>query len=200
MTASHLLAFNLALLAAWASPGPAMLVAVRATLAGGRRAGIATGLGLALVAALWTAVALAGLHGLIRLFPVAYLALKLAGAGYLLWIAWTTWRGAARPPTGRLLPPRRAFLDGVLVNLGNPKSVLFAAAVLVVIFPPGLGLADKSVIVLNHFAVEVAAYSALAAAMGGRAVARRYMALKRWLDRGAALVLGGLGLRLLADR
>lgn len=200
MTVEHVLAFNLALIAAWASPGPAMLVALRATLAGGRVAGMATGAGLALVAALWTLAALAGLEGAFRLFPWAYAALKLAGALYLLHIAWSTWRHAARPVGQGGPPGRRAFLDGVLVNLANPKSVLFAAAVLVVIFPPGLGWPEKAAIALNHVGVELVAYGGLAAAVGSRAVAARYLRAKAVLDRGAAVVLGALGLRLLLDR
>ncbi|MEO1155520.1 MAG: LysE family translocator, partial [Pseudomonadota bacterium] len=62
MEITHLIAFNLALLAALASPGPALLLAIRNTLAGGQAAGIATGLGLALVAAIWTMAALMGLN------------------------------------------------------------------------------------------------------------------------------------------
>ena len=94
MDAEHLLAFNLALLAAIASPGPALLYALRMTLGGGRAAGIATGCGLAVMAATWTLMALLGLDGLFRLFPWAYTAFKIAGALYLLYVAWTTWRGA----------------------------------------------------------------------------------------------------------
>ncbi len=200
MTAGHLLAFNLALLAAWASPGPALLVALRATLTHGRRAGLATGLGLALAAAIWTLVALGGLHSVFRVFPVLYVALKLVGAAYLVWIAWKTWANARRPIAQGAAPRGRAFLDGMLVNFGNPKSVLFAAAVLVVIFPPGLSFADKALIFANHLAVETLAYSVLALVMGSGAVARRYLALKVWLDRVAALMLGSLGLRLLTER
>jgi threonine/homoserine/homoserine lactone efflux protein len=200
MTPEHLLAFNLALVAAWASPGPAMLLALRATLAGGRRAGMATGCGLAVVAAGWTGLALAGLHTALALLPAAFLVLKITGAAYLVWIAWETWRDARAPIFARRMPGRRAFLDGMIVNIGNPKSFLFAAAVLVVIFPPGLSLAEKALVAANHLFVEVAAYGTLAALIGARPIGLRYLAAKAWLDRAAALVLGGLGLRLLLER
>ena len=59
MELTHIIAFNLALLAAMASPGPALLLAIRNTLASGRSAGIATGMGLGLMAALWPAQRLA---------------------------------------------------------------------------------------------------------------------------------------------
>jgi threonine/homoserine/homoserine lactone efflux protein len=196
----QLLAFNLALAAAWASPGPAMLIALRATLSAGRRAGWATGCGLAVVAAGWTLLTLAGLGTVFQLLPPAYLLLKTGGALYLIWIAWTTWRHARAPVGGAFLPARRAFLDGVLVNLGNPKSVLFAGAVLVVIFPPDLGWSDKLVVAANHLVFELVAYGVLVASLSTEAVAARYLSVKASIDRVAAGILGMFGIRLLLER
>lgn len=204
MELSHILAFNAALLAAWIAPGPAMLYALRTSLASGRAAGIAAGVGLGAVAALWTLAALLGLDALFAMFPWAYAGLKAGGALYLIWIAVQTWRSAGVPvgtegPDGaRRLG--RAAARGALLNIGNPKSVLFAAAVLVVIFPPGLTAGEMAVVTLNHFGLEVALYAALAAVVSTPAVSRRYLALKLWLDRVSAAVMGGLGLRLLLDR
>jgi threonine/homoserine/homoserine lactone efflux protein len=200
MDIAHLAAFNVALAAAFASPGPALLYWIRSTLSGGRAIGIATGCGLATMASTWTLTALLGLEGVLRLFPGAYAAMKLAGAAYLLWLAWQTWRHASQPITPAARPRARAFMGGVLVNLANPKSVFFAAAVLVVIFPPGLSVGDKALIVGNQLLIEVAAYTALAFALTRRAVADRYLRAKPALDRIAATVLGALGLRLLLDR
>lgn len=196
----HLAAFNLTLLAAMAAPGPALLFALRQSIAGGFAVGVATGAGLGLVAAGWTAAALFGLEIVFTLFPWAFAALKLLGAGYLLWVAWGLWRDARTPVAQAGDPGRRAFLGGALVNLGNPKSVLFAASVLVVIFPPGLSLPEKALIVANHFAVELAVYAAFAAALSTGPARAGYLRLKPVVDRVAALVLGALGLRLLFDR
>ena len=197
MDAGHLVAFNLALLAALASPGPALLYALRTTVASGRAAGIATGCGLAVMAAMWTLMALIGLDGLFRLFPWAYLAFKVIGAFYLIFVAWRTWRSAYDRVSASARPRARAFVGGLLVNLANPKSVLFAAAVLVVIFPPGLDAAQKSIIVGNHLVVEMLAYTGFALLLSTEPVSRRYFRAKPVLDRIAALVLGGLGMRLM---
>ena len=196
----HVVAFNLTLLAALAAPGPALLFALRQSVAGGFRVGAATGAGLALVASLWTLSALLGLQAIFALVPWAYLLLKITGALYLLWIAVHLWRDARQPLADAANPGRRAFLGGMLVNLANPKSVLFAASVLVVIFPPEMPLTHKALIVLNHFAVELVAYGALAALLTTPAARAGYLRLKPVFDRGAALVLGALGLRLLFDR
>ncbi|HBB82909.1 MAG TPA: lysine transporter LysE, partial [Sulfitobacter sp.] len=58
MELSHLIAFNIALIASILSPGPAFLIALKTTLSSGRRAGVAVGLGLGLVASFWTLAAL----------------------------------------------------------------------------------------------------------------------------------------------
>ena len=200
MTLEQIIVFNFALLAALASPGPALLVAIRTMLGRGCVAGLAMGLGLGFMAAIWTLMALLGLNGVFQLFPWAYTAAKTGGALYLLYIAWTTWRGARDPIVDSSHPSAHALRDGVLINLLNPKSVLFAAAVLVVIFPPDMTILQKGVIALNHFAVEVLFYSVLSFLMRTQAVSRRYLRAKAYLDRYAAVILGSMGLRLLVEK
>ena len=94
-------------------------------------------------------------------------------------------------------PARHAFPLGFLISLLNPKSVLFAAAVLVAVFPDGLGAAYSLVIVVNHFLVEVVFYTTLAFFLSTWLVATRYMQVKAYIDCFAAAVLGALGLHLL---
>ncbi|WP_294621064.1 LysE family translocator [uncultured Roseovarius sp.] len=202
MELTQLIAFNLSLLAALASPGPAMLLSIRATLSGGRAQGLATGLGLGTMAAIWTLMALLGLDAIFTLFPWAYLAMKIIGATYLLWIAYGMWRNAqaALDTQGTPAPRRHAFRTGLMVNLANPKSVLFAASVLVVIFPPDLTLAQKALIVTNHLIVEWIAYSLFALALSTKPARDGYLRLKSIFDRVAASILGILGLRLLTER
>lgn len=201
---SHILAFNLALAVALVSPGPAMVYALRASLRGGRTGGAAAGCGLGFMAALWTLAALLGLDAVFALFPQTYTAFKTGGALYLLYAAWGIWRGADSPPGAAApRPPARAracaFAGGFLINLANPKSVLFAAAVIVVVFPPELGGAERALIVLNHFAVEAVFYGGLAALLSRESVRRRYQRAKPVIDRIAAAALGALGVRLLAQ-
>ncbi|MEM7488143.1 MAG: LysE family translocator [Pseudomonadota bacterium] len=200
LTLAHLLAFNAALFLAVAAPGPAFLVCVQASLTGGRREGVVTGIGLGVMAGLWTLAALLGLDALFALFPYAYTGLKVAGALVVLLIAVQVWRGA-RDPVDQAVPSstRRAFLRGFVLNLGNPKSILFAAGVLLVIFPPGLSAAEMALITVNHVALEVAVYSTLAHLMSRDRVRVRYLAARPTIARAMAVVLGGLGLNLLAS-
>lgn len=200
MTLAQLLAFNVTLLVAMATPGPALLVAVQTNLSAGRRSGIAVGAGLGLVAAAWTLMALIGFAAVFELFPAAYVGAKTAGAAYLLYLAYRMWRDASTPVGALPRPARHAFRQGLFINLFNPKSVLFAAAVLIAIFPGGLSLGSSAVIALNHLLIEVSFYTVLAVCLNTEAVAGRYLRAKTWIDRGAAAVLGALGLRILLSR
>lgn len=153
------------------------------------------------MAACWTGMALLGLDGLFRIFPWAYLTLKIAGAAFLIHIAWNTWRHASDPITPETSPSQKsAFLGGVLLNLGNPKAVFFAAAILVVIFPANLSGVDKLIIASNHLAVELIIQPLLAILLSTRAISQSYLAAKPKIDRIAALALGAIGGRLLLDR
>ena len=200
MTFGQLLAFNVALLVAIASPGPALLMAIRTTLSGGRTAGVGVGVGLGLMAATWTLMALLGLGVVFELFPTVYVGARIVGAAYLLYLAYRIWKDASAPVEVRVEPAPHAFRQGFLINLLNPKSVLFAAAVLVAVFPAGIDVVNSVLIVVNHFLVEIAFYTTLAFCLSTEAVAKRYLQAKAHVDRFASVVLGALGLRLLWSR
>ena len=92
------------------------------------------------------------------------------GALYFLYIAWTTWRVAKILIKGRPKPRTYAFRDGLLTNLSNPKPVLFAAAVLIVIFPPDMTMLENRFLLINHFLIKVLFYGILAFVMSAEAV------------------------------
>ncbi|MEO0524470.1 MAG: LysE family translocator [Pseudomonadota bacterium] len=200
MTWESLLAFNAVLLAAILSPGAALLFFIRTTVASGRAAGLATGLGLATAAAAWTLAALLGLESLFGLFPWTYTILKIGGACYLLWIAYLTWRDARAPLPDAPVSQGRTILSGFVVNIGNPKSMLFAAAVIVVVFPHGLQAREIALITLNHWVLEIVCYAVFAVLLSAPPARRGYLGLKLLFDRLAATLLGALGLRLLIER
>ncbi|MFT6674735.1 MAG: threonine/homoserine/homoserine lactone efflux protein [Sulfitobacter sp.] len=200
MTFETLLAFNLILLAALASPGAAMLFTIKATVASGRRAGVMTGLGLGTAAACWTMAAFLGLESVFALFPWAFGVLKIGGALYLIWIAVQTWRHARAPVSGAPAPSARSFVAGLAVNFGNPKSMLFAAAVILVVFPGSLPPGQIALVVLNHLVLEYLFYGILATLLSAPAARAGYLRLKPLFDRIAASLLGAFGLRLLLER
>ena len=197
MTWAQLAAFNVTLVAAMFSPGPALLVAVGANLSGGRRAGFAAGCGLGLAASTWTLLALAGFAAVFEAAPAALSFVRAGGGLVLLVLAVRMWRGADRRSGTPEPAARRAFRQGLLVNLWNPKAFLFAAAVLIAIFPGGLGLGGSLLIAANHLLIELSFYALLSVGFGARAVADRVLRRRVWIDRVVAAILGTLGLQIL---
>lgn len=113
-------------------PGPALLYTAAQTLARGRTAGLMAALGIHLGGYAHVAAASAGLSALFLAVPPLYLAVKLAGAGYLIWLGWRMLKGredAAMPEIARK-SARRAFVESVTVELLNPKTALFFIAFL----------------------------------------------------------------------
>ena len=200
MTIEQFIAFNIVLIISIISPGPAFLVALRTTLSAGRAAGISIGAGLGLMASTWTLMALLGMDVIFRLFPWAYGIAKAAGAIYLLYIAYNMWVGARDKVDTDVRPSTHAFRQGILINLLNPKSVLFAATVLIVVFPAEMSGIENAIIVFNHLILELIFYTVLAIGMSSSAVSKRYMQAKVYFDRTASIILGALGVRLLTNR
>src|SRR5260370_41861712 len=142
---SILALFAIACLALTAAPGPDMLLIASRSVSQGRASGFAT---LAGIQAGTYCHALAAAFGLSQLFlavPLAYDVVRYAGAAYLLYLAWKTFRstGTVLSPTKGL--PRHSiatvFRQGLLTNLLNPKMALFVLA----LFPQFVRPADGAV-------------------------------------------------------
>lgn len=190
------------LVAAWVlilTPGPDMLFVIGQTLAGGPRRGWAAMFGIVTGALVHIILAASGVAALIAASPMLFDALRLAGAAYLLWLAFGALRAAARGGA-RLepaAPARAAFRDGLLTNLTNPKVILFFLAFLPQFVDPARSPPWLQMLLLGPLVPIMAlpAYGLLIAG-AGRA-AERLSAFSRWLDATAGLLFLGLGLRLL---
>ena len=111
------------------TPGPDMTLFVGRALSEGRAAGLACMLGAMSGIVIHTTIVALGLSALLIASPAAFLALKIGGAGYLVWLAWQAIRhGAAfNPQTTKhaARPFLRNWLTGLGINLLNPKIILF---------------------------------------------------------------------------
>jgi threonine/homoserine/homoserine lactone efflux protein len=126
------------------TPGPDTALTIRNTIAGGRAAGLGTGLGVASGQAIWTLATAAGVAALLVASEPAFLALKYAGAAYLVFLGLQTLAGAVRPrprhapepstpiPTVRRarLAVRTAWRQGMVSDLANPKMAVFYTSLL----------------------------------------------------------------------
>ena len=115
-------------------PGPAMLYAAAQTVARGRSAGLMASLGIHLGCYVHVIAAAAGLSILFHAVPTLYLAVKLAGAAYLVWLGFTLMRaktgGAGGQPLVEAKSARRAFFESITVEVLNPKTAIFFVAFL----------------------------------------------------------------------
>ena len=127
--ASVLLAFSLAGFVLFITPGPDMSLFLAKTIAGGRRAGIAAMTGTSLGCVVHSLLAAFGLSALIAASPAMFLALKIIGALYLLWLAVDAVRNGSslnvKPGAGENAQVWSNLALGLTVNLTNPKVVLF---------------------------------------------------------------------------
>ena len=122
------------------TPGQDTALTIRNTLAGGRGGGIATGFGGACGQAVWVLATTIGLVAVLAASEPIFAAIKLAGAGYLIFLGLQSLYAALRPslPNAKAelaaepieLSPRTAFIQGVVSNLGNPKMAVFFASLL----------------------------------------------------------------------
>ena len=120
------------------SPGSGAVLSMSHGLAYGVRASSATIVGLQLGLLLSLAIAGAGVGSLLLASDVAFAAVKVLGAGYLIYLGWSQWRADAAAPmlagegagTAPVLPWRQRCLAGFLTNATNPKGIVFMVAVL----------------------------------------------------------------------
>jgi threonine/homoserine/homoserine lactone efflux protein len=189
------------------TPGPNMMYLVSRSITQGRRAGVVSLGGVAIGFLVYLTAANLGLSVIFVHVPEAYVAVKLAGAGYLGWLAVKTLRpgGTSVFAPGELPVDsgRRLFTMGLLTNLLNPKAAIMYLSLIPQFVRPGAGNVMVQGFVLGgvQIAVSLAVNLAIISAAGTIAVflARRpgWLRMQRYV---MGTVLGALALRLATDR
>lgn len=195
MTLTTIIAYCGALFIAAAIPGPGMTAIVARALGSGFRPTFFMGLGLILGDLVYLTAVILGLSVLAKTFITPFLILKFLGAAYLIYVAWKLWTAGLVPQdikAEKAMRPWMSFLSGLLVTLGNPKTMLFYVALVPTLIPlEAIGLADYILLVGLTFIVLMAVllpYILLAAQ--ARGLLKRPEALKL-LKRSAAGILAG---------
>jgi threonine/homoserine/homoserine lactone efflux protein len=188
------------------TPGQDTALTIRNTLVGGRRGGVFTAVGVSTGQAVWTVAASAGIAALLLASEPAFLALKLLGAAYLVYLGLQALRSAFRsgrfgPAVGgrpaRGLAPLIALRQGLISNLGNPKMAVFFTSLLPQFTPEGeasfLALLALGLVFCSMTLVWLTAY-AVAVSKAGDVLRRSRV--RRALDGLMGAVFVALGLRL----
>lgn len=200
------------------TPGPDTAMTIRNTLMGGRAAGLATALGVSTGLTLWALATSAGLAALLVASEPLFLALKYAGAAYLIWLglqslkaAW--WPGSAGRPAAPAAPgqpvalprlaPRAAFRQGVVSDLGNAKIAAFFTSLLPQFAPHGAaGSTDFTALAalgLLFSGMTLLWLSGYALAVARLSHVLRRPSIRRTLDSITGATLIALGIRIAAE-
>lgn len=153
LTDLGLYAFALAVLVL--TPGPVVVATIARTLTSGWRSAMPLAAGVSLVDMLWPLLAILGLEAIAHLYGEVMQVLRYVGAAILIWMGWRLLSGraaalSARPDASLMRRDAwQGFCAGLLVNLGNPKSIFFFAGVLPSFFAFGtLTALDIAIIVI----------------------------------------------------
>jgi threonine/homoserine/homoserine lactone efflux protein len=184
------------------TPGQDTALTIRNTLVGGRRGGLQTAAGVALGQALWALAASLGVAALLRASEPAFLALRLAGAAYLLYLGLSAVRSAFRREqriaAHAVVPgPRSPLWQGLLSNLGNPKMAVFFTSLLPQFAGSFPGLLALGLVFCTMTLAWLTGY-ALAVAKAGDFLRRPK--IRRAIEAVTGAVLVALGLRLATER
>ncbi|MEV0295846.1 LysE family translocator [Nocardia sp. NPDC050710] len=189
------------------TPGPNMMYLVSRTVSQGRRAGLVSLAGVAAGFGVYLAAATAGITAVFAVVPGLYLAVKLAGAAYLLWLAWQAVRPGGvsvfAPSTLPADPVRRLFTMGFVTNLLNPKIAIMYMALIPQFVAPERGQVWLQSLCLGAVQIAVAltvnglivlGADGISGFLTGRPL---WLRTQRWV---MGSMLGGIAVMLATDR
>ncbi len=186
------------------TPGADMAMVARSVFTRGRRDAFATTLGISAGCLAWAFASALGVAGLLAASQTAYDALRLVGAGYLVWLGAQSLLAARRgvPPPDEPEQRRASpFRQGLLTNLFNPKIAVFYATFLPQFIGPGdSALAVSMLLACVHVTLGIAWLTLYAWLLARAVEAFRGSRLRRTLDAVTGTVLVALGLRLALER
>jgi threonine/homoserine/homoserine lactone efflux protein len=205
MSGANLSLFLLAALIIAAVPGPGIFYVAARTLAGGKKAGIASTFGLALGGLVHVIAGGLGVSAIILASAQLFTVLKLAGALYLVWLGIKTFREAGHAPSEQIAPTgaKRAFREGVVVEALNPKTAAFFLALIPQFIEPAAGHVALQFMMLGMISVMLNTFAdVIVVAMATTArtnLVRRPKFFQR-LRQGSGLFIAGLGISLALAR
>ncbi|HVB42790.1 MAG TPA: LysE family translocator [Streptosporangiaceae bacterium] len=164
--------FLLVVLLICVAPGPDMAFIIAMSIDRGWRVGLQSAIGMAIGMAVWTVATAIGLAALLHAAPAALDAIRVVGAGYLLWLGFTTLRSARASSISEEAPAstgRNLVVRGMLTNLANPKIAVFFAAFLPQFVRTAAGPASLQLLALGGlFLVTGLGVDSLVALAAGR--------------------------------
>ncbi|MGR3541287.1 MAG: LysE family translocator [Hasllibacter sp.] len=194
------------LLVAASSPGPAVAMLMGIGLGQGRGPALTASAGIATGSVLLNLGTIVGIGLLLSQAAWAMQAIRLIGAGYLLYLAWGAFgKAAARTPPPRAAevaraPAWRLFGAGFLLQVTNPKAIVFWLAINAVGATQGGGPLVVAAFVAGAWVISFACHGAWAIVLSSAPVRALYARARRWIEGALGAVLALFALRLATER
>ena len=181
-------------------PGPNFVAVVHKAVAGTRSEALALVAGIVVVNLLWSGCAITGLGLMFAAFPWAALIVKILGAAYLMWFGVRLIVRAGKHPASRTDEEPagsafRSFLQGVVTNIGNPKSMAFYAAVFSAAAPAHVSVSTFASMLAVVVVVSLTWYGLVALTLSQARIASAYQQARKVIDRLCGGLILGLGVR-----
>jgi len=193
-----------ALLIGVISPGPGFVLVARTSMTASRIDGLFAAVGMGVGGVIFSAVVLLGLQAALAGVPWFYLALKLVGDLYLVYVAVRIWRGANEP----IVIPRteerirrsasKSFFLGLFTQMSNPKTAVVYGGIFAALLPHDRPPSATLVLPFLVFLIEAGWYSIVAFSLSSESSRAAYLRSKMHVDRVAGGVMGFPGLKLVA--
>ena len=187
------------------SPGPSFILVARTAAGLSRGDGLATALGMGVGSLIFAMLTVMGLQAILQAVPALYLALKIIGGCYLLFIAIRIWRYSKSPLPIEGLPIDKpadwpsSFKLGLFTQLSNPKTAIYYGSVFAAFLPSQISLWFVLILAPLVFLLEGGWYALVALTLSASGPRRAYIKLKTLIDRIASLLIGALAAKLIWD-
>ncbi|EKY3088117.1 LysE family translocator [Cronobacter dublinensis] len=194
-------AIGVAILFGAMSPGVSFLLVARMAMSSSRRVALSVAAGMGFGAAIFAAIALAGLHTLLTLVPSLYTGLKIAGGCYLLWLALKMFRR----PSNRFndsagtedISVLKAFMTGVFTQISNPHTALVFASIFSAALSKNIQPVMYIILPTMAFVIDVLWYAVVACLLSTDGPRQAYIKYRKFIDKLSGGVMAFLGIRLL---
>lgn len=203
MISTSLIAIAAVLVMGVMSPGPSFIYVARNAVVHSRLHGLVTALGTGVGAATFSLMAMLGLQQVLNAVPELFIAMKVFGGVYLIWLAVKIFRTASQPLTLSVNPNSeskslcKTFRDGLFTQLSNPKTAIVFASIFTALLPADIPTGYYYVIPAMSFIIDAGWYSFVALLLSAERPRRVYLRIKSQVDRVSATILSFLGFKLI---
>ncbi len=170
-----------------------------------RKDGIAASTGMGIGGVVFSILALFGLHAVLTNTPTLYVALKVLGGIYLIYLAILIWRGAKEPlsvaneDVYQKSILKKSFLIGLITQISNPKTAIVYGSIMAALLPKNIPITLYYILPPLVFLVEAGWYLVVTLVLSTSSPRTMYLRSKSFFDRVAGGIMAGLGVKLISS-